>query len=141
MLRKFLLFGLIGVINTAVDWVAFWTIGAMVPGAADVVWLAKAASYALGVVASFVLNSAITFRAEYQAIRAQDPRGRGRAFGRFWLVALVCMLINSATYELVRGTAYLDLLALIVATAAAWVAGFLLNHHWTFRPGAHSGGG
>ena len=136
MLRKFVLFGLIGVINTAVDWLAFWAIGATVPAAADVAWLAKAASYSLGVGASFVLNSAITFRAEYRAIRAQDPLGRSRAFGRFWIVALLCMLINSATYELVRGTSYLDLPALIAATAAAYVAGFLLNHHWTFRAGA-----
>ena len=136
MLRKFVLFGLIGVINTAVDWLAFWVIGVAVPAAGEAVWLAKAASYALGVVASFVLNSAITFRAEYQAIKEQDHRGGRRAFGRFWIVALLCMVINSATYELVRGASYLDVLALIIATAAAYVAGFLLNHRWTFRPRA-----
>jgi hypothetical protein len=35
---------------------------------------------------------------EYQVIREQYPRGGGRAFGRFWIVAMFCMLINSATY-------------------------------------------
>jgi putative flippase GtrA len=138
MLRKLLLFGLIGVINTAVDWGAFWGIGAAVPAAAEAVWMAKAASYSLGVIASFVLNSTITFRAEYRVIREQDPRGGGRAFGRFWIVAMFSMLINSATYELVRGASYLDVLALITATVAAYLTGFFLNHYWTFRPGARA---
>ena len=141
MLRKFVLFGLVGVINTLVDWGVFWVIGLVLPSAEQAVWLAKGASYSAGVVTSFVLNSRITFGPEYRAMKAQDSRSGRRAFMRFWVVALACMLINSATYELARGTSYLDLPALIVATATAYVAGFALNHRWTFgiRPDSPAG--
>lgn len=137
-LRKFALFGLVGVINTLVDWATFWTLGAMLPNADQMVWLAKGASYCVGVLTSFFLNARITFRHEYQAIGEQRDGGRGRAFVRFWVVALVCLVINSLAYELMRGTVYFDLVALVGATAVAYLTGFVLNLRWTFPPSTDS---
>jgi putative flippase GtrA len=131
--RRLVLFGLVGVVNTAVDWLVFWAIGAAIPDAARWAWLAKAASYCVGVVASFVLNSRITFRSDYLAMTQRDRRAGRVAFARFWVVALLCLAINAATYEALRGTGYFDLPALVVATLAAFVAGFALNQLWTFR--------
>ena len=46
--RRLVLFGLVGVVNTAVDWLVFWAIGAAIPDAARWAWLAKGASYCVG---------------------------------------------------------------------------------------------
>ena len=133
MWGRLLSFGLIGVVNTGIDWSVFWAIGAVLPGAPDRVWLAKAASYAAGVVASFFLNSRITFRRDYRAMTS-GRRGAARtAFVRFWAVALVCLGVNILVYESLRGTGYLDLPALVAATLAAFLLGFGLNQVWTFR--------
>jgi hypothetical protein len=37
-----------------------------------------------------------------------------------------------------RGASYLDVLALITATVAAYLAGFFLNRYRTLRPGARA---
>ena len=137
-LRKFALFGLVGVINTLVDWTLFWALGAVMPDAETMVWLAKGLSYSAGVLTSFALNARITFRHEYLAARQQTDTGGRRAFLRFWLVASLCLVLNSATYELMRGGVYLDLIALIGATAITYLAGFVLNLRWTFPPGTDS---
>jgi putative flippase GtrA len=131
--RRLFAFGLIGVVNTAIDWSVFWVIGTAVPGGAEFAGLAKAASYAAGVVASFFLNSRITFRRDYLAM-TEGTRGAARvAFARFWAVALLCLGVNALTYETLRGTGYLDLPALVAATLAAFLVGFGLNQAWTFR--------
>lgn len=131
--RRLVLFGLVGVVNTAVDWLVFWAIGAAIPDAARWAWLAKGASYCVGVVASFAMNSRITFRSDYLAMTQRDRRAGRIAFVRFWAVALLCLAINTATYEALRGSGYFDLPALVVATLAAFLAGFGLNQLWTFR--------
>ena len=133
MWGRLVAFGLIGVVNTAVDWFVFWAIGAAIPGAACCTWLAKAASYCVGVMVSFLMNSRITFRSDYLAMTERDRRAGRAAFARFWTVALLCLTINSATYEVLRGTGYFDLAALVMATLAAFVTGFALNQLWTFR--------
>ena len=130
-LRKLALFGLVGVMKALVDWATFWALGAMLPNAVDMVWLAKGASYCVGVLTSFFLNARITFRQEYRAIGERDG-GRRRAFVRFWLVAIVCLAINSLTYEVMRGTVYFDLVALVGATVVTYLTGFFLNLRWTF---------
>lgn len=132
MLRKFLLFGLVGTVNTAVDWGVFWLIGIVLPGAERIAWFAKAISYGLGIVVSFALNANITFRDEYRFLRETGSRAVGGTFLRFVAVAVLCLLINTTTYELLRGGVYFDLFGLVISTAASYIAGFLLNHRWTF---------
>ena len=131
--RRLVLFGLIGTVNTAIDWLVFWAIGAVIPVAACCTWLAKAFSYCVGVVASFVMNSRITFRSDYLAMTQRDRRAGRVAFARFWGVAVLCLAINTATYEALRGPGYFDLPALVIATLAAFLTGFALNQLWTFR--------
>jgi len=111
----------------------FWAIGKALPVAICCTWLAKSASYATGVVASFFMNSRITFREDYQAMKASHHRAGSLAFARFWLVALLCLAVNTLSYEAFRGPGYLDLEALVAATLVAFLIGFFLNQVWTFR--------
>ena len=69
-------------------------------------------------VASFATNSRITFRSDYLAMTQRDRRAGRIAFVRFWVVALLCLAINTATYEALRGSGYFDLPALVVAWPA-----------------------
>ena len=62
--KKFLRFSLVGISNTAIDWFVFFILINVFPffGAREV--LAKAFSFLVAVVNSFVLNSLWTFRDE-----------------------------------------------------------------------------
>lgn len=134
MFIKLTLFGFIGILNTAVDWGAFWLIGVLWPGAAAFVWFAKAASYSIGVLSSFVLNSSLTFRREYTAFQAKRGNSHLSVMGRFLAVALLGVVLNSFTYVLLARDAYMDRLALVIATGVSFGAGFVLNHCWTYKP-------
>lgn len=131
--RKILLFGAIGFINTGVDWTGFWLMGLFLPKTMIAVWSAKAASYTLGVVTSFVLNTQLTFREQAQSLALSGLRSHTRLFIRFLSVSLLCLLINSSLYIFLAGSDYMQLFPLLIATSASYVIGFTLNNVWTYR--------
>ena len=131
-LNRLILFGLIGVLNTGVDWGIFWVIGEVFAIPAKLAWLAKGGSYSVGIIFSYILNSGITFKAESAGLR-QAGSGHNRLFSRFFTVAILCMIINSAVYAMVRTDLYLDPAALVAATIASFLIGFYLNHVWTYN--------
>src|SRR5262245_8994297 len=98
MVNQLLLFGLVGVINTSIDWGTFWAIGVLWPRAITHLWIVKIASYSVGVLSSFLLNSSYTFRREYTALQVSRRGNRLFIFARFWTVACLCAVINSTTY-------------------------------------------
>ncbi len=131
--KKLVWFGAIGVINTAVDWTTFWFLGMLLPNTPVAVWSAKAASYGVGVISSYLLNTRFTFRQQVLAIGSAGMSLHGKLFFRFVLVSLVCLILNSTTYALLAEDQYMAFTPLIIATAITYVVGFTLNHVWTFR--------
>lgn len=132
MLTKLSLFGAIGVINTAVDWGIFWLLGTVWNKAHGFVWFAKAFSYGCAVCSSFILNSRLTFAKERFILLNRQRGSALLLFARFVSVGSLCLVVNSAMYASVRGTAYWDWFGLLAATATSFALGFFLNQRWTY---------
>lgn len=124
-------FGLVGVLNTALDWVVFGVGVQLFAGVAP--YQIKAVSFVVGVASSYFFNSRWTFAEQ----RHPGRTGRNtelRVLGRFLVVSLLCLGINILSFQFVSQVLGLGKLAgLIVATVFAFVFGFGLNRAWTFR--------
>ena len=132
VLAKISLFGAVGIINTAVDWGVFWLLGTLWTKGYGFIWFAKALSYSCGVCMSFFLNSHLTFAQERATLLELQKKSTMWMFSRFVMVALLCLVVNSTLYMGVKGTAYWDGFALLVATLGSFSLGFILNHRWTY---------
>lgn len=137
---QFLKFAVVGVINTAADWLVFYLlIYAIIP---DERLLAKAVSFAVAVTNSFILNSIWTFRDEfYKGIKDKNLKTYRLTnyFIRFILVSLVGFAINFLTFRYVITNLsgplvnYSNLAGLIAASGAALVWNFVINKFWTYK--------
>jgi putative flippase GtrA len=138
--RKFIRFSLVGVANTAVDWLVFFLLVSRYPLFSSAEVLAKSASFIAAVVVSFFLNSLWTFKDEVS-------RGRelGSGFfdsarlGRFFATSLVGLGVNTLFFSLAtQALSSLPefqsrILSLAAATAASLVWNFVVNLKWTFK--------
>lgn len=66
-LFKLVKFGMVGVVNTLVDWVVFALLS-LAPFFAATVWLTKAISYTCGLTNSFFMNRKFTFNSNVKLI-------------------------------------------------------------------------
>jgi len=130
---KALSFGLIGLINSAVDFgvfaLAFYYFGRSILVAQVIAWI-------VAVSGSYVMNSMITFAAE------SGGRLGARAFASFVLAQVAGFLANTATVYLVsyslealvgvaEGKAVL--VAKLLAIGASFAVNFSLSHFVVFR--------
>lgn len=120
-------FGLVGVVNTAVDFglfVALVTLLHMSPPIGNVI------SYSAGVLCSFVLNGAWTFR--------HNPRaGRSRRFGAFLAVNLSALAISTGIVA-VGSDMMGPIVAKLVALPVTYAWGFVLSKFVVFRRAGHA---
>jgi putative flippase GtrA len=126
---KALTFGLIGVVNSAVDFAvfsaAFFWIGlSIVP--------ANIMSWSVAVTCSYVLNSMITFAAE-------SGRKLGlRTYGSFLAAQVAGFMANTAT--VVAASYFIPVLyGKLLAIGASFLVNFSLSHFVVFRKRAESG--
>lgn len=138
-IRKALSFGLVGVVNTGIDFGVFW-IGARFFGLPVV--LANTLSWTIAVSCSYVMNSKFTFAAE------SGRRLTRRAYATFVLSGIVGFVANTATVLVVAKYVAPSLVAsesaqLAVAKASAILASFAVNftlsHFVVFRQRAEAG--
>lgn len=116
-MTKFLLYGLNGVINTAVTLAIYALLTRVIDYR-----LAVLISYPIGICLSYFLNGAIVFR----------TYGR---FRRFVVVSLFLMLLNLALTALcVEVLGWNPVIAQVPAIAVVYVVGFLLNKLLVFVP-------
>lgn len=138
---QFIKFALVGIANTLVDWAVFYLlILFIIP---DDKLLAKAISFVVAAINSFVLNSIWTFRQEfYSGIKDKNLRFYRIAnyFIRFFVVSLVGFAINYFAFRWVifniAGTSfanYANIISLISASSAALVWNFVINKFWTYK--------
>lgn len=138
--KKFIRFSLVGVSNTAVDWLVFFVLVSVSPFFASREVLAKAASFAVAVVNSFILNSLWTFRDE--VVKGQENGVGFFAYsrvGKFFVTALAGLGINSLAFSFVRTVSsslpnlHSQLLSLALATGASLIWNFVVNLVWTYQ--------
>lgn len=115
-MKKFLLYGVNGVINTAASYLLY----VLLLQAIDY-RIAVVISYCAAVGLSYALNGAIVFG----------------TYGRFWLFALVSLFLLSLnliiTQSLVEGLDWRKEFAQLPAIAAVFVIGFFLNQRFVFN--------
>jgi len=117
-------FGLVGVLNTALDWGVYFLLTRLA-GMGELETLAKAISYGVGVFNSYFWNRRWTFRSR---------AGAGQTLLPFILVNLVGTGINSGVMALTTGLLGLpELLGLVLATGAALAWNFAASKFLVFR--------
>ena len=133
LFRKAISFGLIGVLNTGVDFAVFW-IGAQKFGLPLI--LANVVSWTVAVTGSYVMNSLFTFAAE------SGGKLGWRPYATFLASGLVGLVANTATLVVVASSIAPLLFAdpsaqlaasKICAIGASFVVNFSLSHFVVFR--------
>jgi putative flippase GtrA len=129
---KAITFGLVGVVNTAVDFCIFW-IAAQEFGVPLV--LANVISWTIAVSGSYVLNSMFTFAAESGRKLGWRPYGTFLASGVVGLVANTATLLVAARLaaHVIDSPAAQLAAAKICAIGASFVVNFSLSHFVVFR--------
>ena len=118
--RQFILFALVGLLNTAVHLVVFLALFRIF---ALPMLLASAVGYASGVANSYFMNRRWTFRVSAPPSTVE--------FLRFALVNLVSLVVNLAVLEfLVRAFAIIPEAAQVGAIAASLIVNFVGNKKW-----------
>ena len=136
-LIQFVKFGIVGVTNTAVDWIVFYLlIHTFLPNEIH----AKIISFFVAVLNSYLWNTIWTFKKEYgKAVGTKSLASHKRTiFIKFLVVSLVGWGINVGAYS--WATSNIDiaifskqLLPLVIASGAAIVWNFFINKLWTFK--------
>lgn len=140
---QFAKFVVVGLLNTAIDWIAFFILK-LIPFFLANRPYAKAISFLFAAINSFVLNSSWTFKKEYQAGFEQNDKAKLSKntvyFGRFIAVSLIGWVINTATYTIAINNLpgfvpikYSDIFALILASGAGIIWNFFANKFWTYN--------
>ncbi len=129
---QFIKFALVGVTNTLVDWIVFYLLVSSV--LENQHSLAKAISFAIAVLNSYLWNTIWTFKKEYHAI----DTNKSAIFIKFIIISLIGWGVNIYIFDLASsriGVQILnkDLLPLVLASASAIIVNFFGNKLWTYR--------
>lgn len=129
---QFIKFALVGVANTLVDWVVFYLLVNSLLD--DQRSLAKAISFIVAVLNSYLWNTIWTFKKEYQRIDSN----KSAIFVKFIVVSLIGWGVNVYVFDLASTQISLeiinkDLLPLVLASGSAIVINFFGNKLWTYR--------
>jgi putative flippase GtrA len=139
---QFLKFVFVGIVNTAIDWIVFFLLK-LIPFFLANRPYAKAISFLVAAINSFILNSAWTFKKEYQSSfenhDGEKLSKNGIYFGRFIAVSLIGWVVNTLTYTITinhlpsfaQGR-FSDVFALALASATGIIWNFFANKYWTY---------
>lgn len=118
-------FGMVGVLNTGVDIGSYWILTRFIPYFENAHVLAKAISYTIGVVNSYIWNRRFTFRSQVRSIKR---------FMIFFVINLIAIGINSGLMALSLHVLRIpEWVGLLVATGITMAWNFLTSKFVVFR--------
>ncbi len=118
-------FGFVGGINTAVDWGIYWLLTRSIPYMAVTPVVAKAISYTIGIINSFIWNKNFTFRVK---------QAQAGTFILFFAINLIAIGINSAVMAFGLHALHLtEFFSLILATLFTLIWNFLTSKYLIFK--------
>lgn len=124
--RQFYKFAVVGVANTAIDFLIYLALTRIFSFFADNFVLANIISFSVAVSNSFYWNRKWTFR-------SVDER-HVRQYMKFFIVNVAGLGINTAVlYLLVTYAGFYDVLAKVIAIGVALFWNFFVNRMWVFR--------
>ncbi len=121
-------FVLVGLVNTAVDLVAFYLLG-LIPGMPDVA--AKGVSYVFGICNSFIWN-------KYWTFSARDSKRGWREFAVFFVVNIPPLAVNIVVFTVLglwidSGSIWVRMVKAFVAAVISVAWNFLGSRYLAFR--------
>lgn len=133
-LIQFIKFGVVGVTNTAVDWVVFFVITHYIATAKDFEPTAKAIAFLIAVTNSYLWNTVWTFKKEYKKAVGKNTGAGSKLFIKFLVVSLIGWGINYLAFKYTRFNLNQgQIIALIAASGAATLWNFFGNKLWTYK--------
>lgn len=125
-IRQFVVFGLVGVTNTAWDFGTYYVLTRGTFGLTLHFLAANIISFTVSVINSYILNRKWTFR-------SNDPRHH-IVFVKFIVVNLITLgLYEVLLYLLIDRAHIYDLFAKLLSIGIVMVWNFSANKYWTFR--------
>lgn len=118
-------FGIVGVINTAVDAALYFALTRGTPIFAEHLLAAKFFSYLAGTVSSLYLNRTWTFGVK--------ERLSLREVARFYTTASIALAANVLFMNIFLAIGFHDLVALAVTTIFTFVVNFFISKFWVFK--------
>ena len=133
-LIQFIKFGVVGVSNTAVDWIVFFIITHAITTSKGFEPTAKAIAFVIAVLNSYLWNTVWTFKKEYRKAVGKKASAGGKLFVKFLVVSLVGWGINVLAFRYTRfNLSQGQLVSLIAASGAATLWNFFGNKLWTYK--------
>lgn len=130
---QFIKFALVGVSNTGVDWIVYYILIRTLLSDAGEKPFAKAISFVVAVINSYIWNSIWTFKSEYQK-SSKAGVSKTTIFVRFFVVGLIGWGVNYFVFRFsISSISNRDIIGLILASAAAVLWNFFANKFWTYR--------
>jgi glycosyltransferase involved in cell wall biosynthesis len=125
-------FGMIGVINTAIDVVSYFLLTRNAIFFSGHLVTTKILTFLLGSLFSFVMNRRFTF-----ASRGKVSAGE---VARFYSTVGMSVAINAGVLYFLHNTfSMYDLAAVAIATVIAFIWNFILSKFWVFKKPSHHG--
>lgn len=123
--KQLVRFATVGVLNTAIDIVAYYLLTRYAVYFPAHLNEAKLVSFLFGTVSSLILNRSWTFNMPTRPTVAE--------VARFYATASVSILVNVGLMNVLLMAGLYDLVAVLIATVATFAANFTLSKFWVFR--------
>lgn len=122
VLRQFFLFSLVGVFNTAIDWLIYYL---LTRGFGIYYLLANIFSFVVSATSAYLINSRWTFKQAKFSIQH---------LYRYLIVsAFTLAIVQLALYLMVDHLKIWDLFAKVLVLILSVLSNFFWNKHWTFK--------
>jgi putative flippase GtrA len=136
---QFIKFGIVGVANTAVDWIAFFILIHYVLQQNETI--SKALAFLIAMLNSYLWNTIWTFKKEYSKAIGKKREGivKGAIFAKFMGVSLIGWGVNVGVFSYAFKNFHYELfinkelLALVFASGAAILWNFFGNKFFTYK--------
>lgn len=121
-INKFIKFGLVGVLNTLINWIIF----ALLNFVGVYYIVANVIAYAIATANSYIWNSKWVFK-----YNGEDKK---ETTAKFIILNLIGLALNTAIlYFLVDILSFNKLVGLVITTAIVMVINYIVNKIWVFK--------
>lgn len=125
-IRQFIKFGIVGGMNTAIDYSIYYFLTRSFDYFQEHFLIANLMSFIIAVTNSFLWNKYWTFRDKGKKYHIQFPK--------FFMVNIIALTISQITlYLLVKELGMNDLISKAVAIVIALFWNFFMNKYWVFK--------
>lgn len=132
--RQFIKFGIVGVINTILDWGIFFVLTHFIVTVKEFEPTAKAISFLITIISAFILHSRWTFKGQLQTVSGENITRNSQIFTKFFVVSIIGWGINYFIFKYTRlQLNQSQIVSLVVASGFGIIWNFFVNKFWTFR--------